>query len=291
MAMGIQPAELIAGYCDLDLLKSALNPQDTAAVDSGTVRREIDRAMRGFLAEKPDDETLSLLVNCLFVVLQYDVFFDFLNRRGLTLGETHAARAAMRKDWASWQKDGSLTDAEWLSDHSAEQKRLVFDVIAALHLTADDFDEIPAPEMKEPKWQKKTYGDFELVTIADAEIIDDGGLSASPDPVGKDFVLRDADGVTYYLYHVRKSDIPSNIEMDDSRLYTADGRIDGYTGEQLREIEFEIYDGGVIFTYTTDGVDDSAAQRDPRWMPYEIWIQGRIAKRRAQQAAFLAQYL
>ena len=79
--------------------------------------------------------------------------------------------------------------------------------------------------------------------------------------------------------------------MEDGRLYTADGRIDGYTGEQLREIEFEVYDGGVIFTYTTDGVDDSAAERDPRWMPYEIWVQGRIAKRRAQQAAFLAQYL
>lgn len=286
MAMGIQPAELIAGYCDLDLLKSSLHSQNSSAV-----RKEIDRAMRGFLAEKPDNETLSLLVNCLFVVLQYDVFFDFLNRRGLTLGETHSARVAMRKDWSLRQNGEALSDAQWLSENDETKKQQVFEAIESLHLTADDFDEIPAPEMKEPKWQKKTYGDFELVTIADAEITDDGGLSASPDPVGKDFVLRDADGVTYYLYHVRKSDIPGNMDMEDGRLYTADGRIDGYTGEQLREIEFEIYDGGVIFTYTTDGVDDSAAERDPRWMPYEIWVQGRIAKRRAQQAAFLAQYL
>ncbi|MBR3045330.1 MAG: hypothetical protein IKI45_12720, partial [Oscillospiraceae bacterium] len=63
------------------------------------------------------------------------------------------------------------------------------------------------------------------------------------------------------------------------------------TGKQPREIEFEIYDGGIIFTYTTDGVDDSAAEKDPRWMPYEIWVQNRIAKRRARQAAFLSAYL
>ena len=78
---------------------------------------------------------------------------------------------------------------------------------------------------------------------------------------------------------------------EEEHLYTADGWIDGYTGKEQREIEFEIYDGGIIFTYTTDGVDDSAAERDPRWMPYEIWVQNRIAKRRDRQAKFLAAYL
>lgn len=282
--MGIQPEELIAEYCDLEIIAKSLhigNDADAVA--------EIDKAMRGFLAEEPDDETLSLLVNCLFVVLQYHVFYDYLNRAGLTLSDTYAERAAMRADWNAWQQGKPFGDAAWISEASAKQR--VFEVLAVLHLNADDFDEYPAPEMKEPKWQKKTYGSFELVTIADAEITDDGGLFSDPDPIGKDYVLHDADKVTYYLNHVRKSDVPDGLDAENNRLYTADGWIDGYTGKELREIEFEIYDGGIIFTYTTDGVDDSAAEKDPRWMPYEIWVQGRIANRRARQAKFLADYL
>lgn len=284
MAMGIQPQELIAEYCNLKAVSGALRRGDSAAV-----QRELDKAMRAFLAEEPDDETLSLLVNCLFVVLQYDVFYRFLEQMKLELGDTHADRTAMCRDWDAWKQNQAFSDAQWLS--KPNEKARVFEAIEALHLTAEDFDEIPAPEMKEPKWQKKTYGSFELVTIADAEITDDGGLFQDTDPVGKNYVLHDADGVTYYLNNVRKSEIAGSVDMDDGNLYTADGWIDGYTGKQQREIEFEVYDGGVIFTYTTDGVDDSAAAADPRWMPYEIWVQSRIAKRRARQTAFLANYL
>ena len=282
MAMGIQPEELIAQFCDLKQL--------TRALEKGThdrVQQLLDRTMKNILAEQPDDETLSLLVNCLFVVLQYHVFYGFLDRAKLTLGDTHADRAAMRKDWAAWQSGEALSNENWLSI-PAEKER-VFETISALHLTADDFDEFPAPEMKEPKWQKKTFGEFELVTIADAEITDDGGLAADPDPTGKSYVLHDADGVTYYLNNIRKSAVPGGLDPEEERLYTADGYIDGYTGKTPREIEFEIYDGGFIFTYSTDGTGDP--ENDPRWIPYEMWVQGRIAKRRAQQAAFLAKYL
>ena len=284
MAMGIQPEELIAEYCDLDKIAKALHCGAYADASA-----EIDQAVRAMLKEKPDDETLSLLVNCLFVVLQYHVFYDYLDRADLTLGDTYADRAAMRGDWAVWKQGGAFGDAEWLSDAAAKQH--VFAALEAMHLNADDFDEYPAPEMKEPKWQKKTYGEFELVTIADAEITDDGGLFSDPAPAGKSYVLHDADGVTYYLNNIRKSDVPGGLDPEEEHLYTADGWIDGYTGKASREIEFEIYDGGIIFTYTTDGVDDSAAEKDPRWMPYEIWVQNRIAKRRARQAAFLAAYL
>ena len=284
MAMGIQPEELIAEYCDLKALSDAVYRGKKAAAEN-----LIDKAMREILAEKPDAETLSLLVNCLFVVLQYHVFYDFLDRAKLTLRDTYEERAAMRADWDAWQNGAAFSDAAWLN-HTNEKQR-VFAALAALHLNVDDFDEYPAPEIKEPKWQKKTYGDFELVTIADAEITDDGGLFSDPAPAGKSYVLHDADGVTYYLNHIRKSDVPGGLDPEEEHLYTADGWIDGYTGKEQREIEFEIYDGGIIFTYTTDGVDDSAAERDPRWMPYEIWVQNRIAKRRDRQAKFLAAYL
>ena len=284
MAMGIQPEELIAEYCDLEKIAKALHRGSHA-----DALAEIDSAVRAMMQEEPDNETLSLLVNCLFVVLQYHVFYDYLDRAKLTLGDTYADRAAMRADWAAWKQGAAFGDAAWLSEPDAKQH--VFAAMEALHLNADDFDEYPAPEMKEPKWQKKTYGDFELVTIADAKITDDGGLFSDPDPSGKSYVLHDADGVTYYLNNIRKSEVPGGLDPEEEHLYTADGWIDGYTGKQPREIEFETYDGGIIFTYTTDGVDDSAAEKDPRWMPYEIWVQNRIAKRRARQAAFLSAYL
>ena len=285
MAMGIQPEELIAEYCDLEALSGALHRGDSAAAE-----QEIDKAMRAFLAEDTDPETLSLLVNCLFVVLQYHVFYTYLDAKSLALGEGYAERLAMRKDWAAWKAGEPLSAESWITPAAADIKEQIFAAIDALHLTADDFDEVPAPEMKEPKWQKKTYGNFELVTIADAEIIDDGGLAADKSPAGKSYILKDADGVTYYLNNIRKSSVPGGLDANEEHLYTADGWIDGYTGKTPREIEFEIYDGGIIFTYTTDGVDDSAAERDPRWMLYEIWVQSRIARRRAQQKAFLARY-
>ncbi|MBP0971672.1 MAG: hypothetical protein IKX57_08470 [Oscillospiraceae bacterium] len=285
MAMGIQPEELIAEYCDLDAVSRALHRGDAAAAEA-----EIDKAMQAFLAEDPDAETLALLVNCLFVVLQYHVFYTYLDEKSFALGEQYADRLAMRKDWEAWNAGAALSDAAWITPAAEQTKTAVFEAIRALHLTADDFDEVPAPEMKEPKWQKKTYGDFELVTIADAEITDDGGLAKDKSPEGKSYILKDADGVTYYLNNIRKSAVPGGLDAEEEHLYTADGWIDGYTGKQPREIEFEIYDGGFIFTYSTDGTDDSCTAQDPRWMPYEIWVQSRIARRRAQQKAFLAKY-
>lgn len=285
MANGIQPEELIAEYCDLDAVLAALLRDDAAAVQT-----EIDKTMQNFLAEDADDETISLLVNCLFVVLQYHIFYRFLDEKKLSLGDTYAARAAMRKDWDAWKCNAPLGTAAWLKPDDESAKCCVLQAIEMLHLTADDFDEIPAPEMKEPKLLKKSYGMFDLATIADAVITDDGGLAAQDDPAGKCFVLKDADGVTYYLNNLRKSEVPGGLHPDEERLYTADGWIDGYTSKESREIELEIYDGGFIFTYESSSADDAAYAQNPRWMGYEIWVNNRIAKRRAAQAAFLAKY-
>lgn len=286
MSAGIQPVELIGSYCDLEKITNALLGGDAAAV-----RKEIDKAMRAFLKEEPDEDTLALFVNCLFVVLQYHVFYEFLDQAALVLNDTYADRAALRADWEAWQQGNALSDAEWMENADDAAKKRVLEAIGALYLTADDFDEFPVPEMKEPKWQKKTYGDFELVTIADAEITDDGGLFSAKDPTGKNYVLHDADGVTYHLSNVRRSELPENMTADGCGLFCADGWIDGYTSRQKREIEFEIYDGGVIFTYTTNGVNDAAGVNHPLWQPYTLWMQDRMNKRTAQQTAFLKKYL
>ncbi|MCQ2416217.1 MAG: hypothetical protein MJ071_00190 [Oscillospiraceae bacterium] len=281
--MEIQPEELIANYCNLKNITNALYKENYPVV-----QKELDSAMKRIMAEQPDEETLSLLVNCLFVVLQYDVFYAFMERAKLTLIDTYESRQSMREDWNRWLEGKQISDARWLNQ--GKKKAYVYAALQALHLSADDFDEFPSPELKEPKWQKKSYGDFELVTIADAEIVDDGGLSADTDPTGKNYVLKDADGAVYHLNAIRKSSVPGGLHANEEHLYTADGYIEGYTGKTLREIEFEMYDEGYIFTYSTTGVDDEDAESSI-WQPYEQWIQERIAKRRAQQAEFLAKYL
>lgn len=286
MSMEIQPLELIGEFCHLSKVSKSLLSGDTEGV-----RGEIDRTMRAFLKEEPDTDAAALFVNCLFVVLQYHVFYEFLDQAGIELNDSYEDRAALRADWDAWKQGNALSDAAWLADADASAKKRVLEAIDALHLTADDFDEFPAPDVREPKWQKKTYGDFEIVTIADAEITDDGGLFSADDPTGRNFVLHDADGVAYHLNNVRSSALPENMVMENGRLYSADGWIDGYTSRQKREIEFEVYDGGVIFTYSTNGVNDAAGNNNPRWMPYTRWMQARMDKRTAQQTAFLAKYL
>ena len=151
--MEIQPEELIANYCNLKSITNALYKENYPVV-----QKELDSAMKRILAEQPDDETLSLLVNCLFVVLQYDVFYDFMNRAKLTLADSYESRQAMGQDWNSWLEGKTVSDSRWLNQ--GKKKAYVFAAMQALHLSADDFDEFPAPDLKEPKWQKKSYGDL-----------------------------------------------------------------------------------------------------------------------------------
>lgn len=289
MTNGIQPDALIAQYCDLNAVFQAVSHKKYSIAAA-----EIDKAMRQIAAEQTDPEALEIFANCLQIVMQYDIFYRLLDAIGCELTETYEARAAMRADYEAWKSGSELSDAAWLSQpHSAVKIRL-FKAIDALSLTVADFDEVPKDGIQIPKLQKKTYGEFEMVTIADAVITDDGGLSADADPTGKNYTLTDADGVRYYLNDIHRSRVPGGLNLEGGKHYAATGWIEGYTGSQPRGIEFELYRDGssvsYIFSYSTEGTDDAAAPPDPRWAEYEAWVAQRIAQRHAHQEAFLAKY-
>ncbi len=289
MSNGLQPEELIARYCDLNAVFQAVYHKKYAAASA-----EIDRAMKQIAAEQTEQEDLDILANCFQLVLQYDIFCRLLDAIGCELTDSYEGRAAMREDYARWKAGEALSDTAWLSQpHSAVKLRL-FRTIDALSLSVQDFDEIPQKGIAIPKLQRKTYGDFEMVTVADAEITDDGGLSAEKDPAGKDYILTDSDGVRYHLQGVRRSRVPGGLRLEGGTHYTATGWIEGYTGKMPREIEFDLLrEGGetsYVFSYSTDGTDDAEAAPDPRWAEYEAWVAERIANRRRHRAEFLAKY-
>ncbi|MBR5404665.1 MAG: hypothetical protein K6E36_00230 [Oscillospiraceae bacterium] len=288
-------------FCSLKQIRRALSRSDDAGVTA-----ELGRAMQKMLAAEQagtlDTDELTELVNFLFVILHYDCFYGTMQRLDCDLEDSYAAREAMCAEYSRWKKDGVTGDGEWLlcerknADLPAVKARL-FAVLDALCLPVGDFCEFAPPETTQPKWVRKAFADFELVTICDAVITDDGGLRADPHPNGKSFTMTDADTAVYHLGGVRETtDTHADMNQvmfseDTPRSFTAMGWIEGYTGRQRREIEFTMLpDGTAVFSFSTQGVNDEAAETDPRWGGYEAWAESRIAYRRQYQAEFIERH-
>ena len=286
MSNGIQPQELIGQYCDLN---AVYHKKYSAAA------AEIDKAMRQIAAEQTEPDDLELFANCFQIVMQYDIFYRLLEEIGCELTDSYEARAAMRQDYEAWKSGGRPGDSAWLTQAHPAVKIRLFRAMDALSLAVTDFDEIPKEGILIPKQQKKTYGEFEMVTIADAEITDDGGLAEAGDPAGRNFTMRDADGAVYHLSDVHRSRVPGGLKLEGGRHYTAAGTIEGYTGSVPRQIELELLResgrNSYIFSYSTEGTDDAEAPADPRWAEYDAWVAQRIENRRRHRAAFLAKYV
>lgn len=288
-------------FCSLKKIRRALSRSDDAGVTA-----ELDCAMRKLLAAEQsgelDEDELPELVNFLFVILHYDCFYGTMQRMDCDLADSYAAREAMCAEYADWKANGRAGSGEWLicerknADIPALKERL-FAVLDALCLPVGDFCEFEPPEMRPPRWVRKPFEDFEVVTICDVPLTDDGGLRADPHPNGKSFTMTDADTAVYHLSGVRETtDTHADMNQvmfagDTPRSFTAMGWIEGYTGRQRREIEFSVMqDGTAVFSYSTQGVDDACAETDPRWGGYEAWAESRIAFRRQYQAEFIARH-
>ena len=280
-------------FVSLRTLRRALSRSDYPAI-----REEIRRAAEKIAAE-PDAEEAAGTVNLLFIVLHYDLFYGLMQRLDCDLEDSWEAREAMCADHAQWRETGTPGDGRWLlcSRRNADipvLKAQLFSVLDALSLPIRDFCEYPPAGTAEPKWVRKEIGEFELVTITDAQITEDGGLWDDPRPNGKSFTLTDSDGCIYHLGGVRET-TASHAEMQrvvlpeaGARSYTAMGWIEGYTGRQRREIEFTLLaDRTAVFSFSTQGVNDEAAEQDARWAAYQAWADARIAFRRQFLKEFL----
>ena len=279
----MHPEEYLEGYYDYEAAAQALTAEDYE-----TAGRLRDGAAR-LLAEDygADSEEFPILVNCMFVVMQYHVLETLLQNMDCALPETYEGRQAMAAAYAAWQA-GETPDAAWLTGGDAEKAVRLFRAIGALGLDIADFDEIAPPDAPQHKCIRKQYGSVELVTVTDAEIVDDGGLRDDPAPQG-DFLLTDADGVKYHLYQLRRAAVSEELDAAtaDVTQYTATGWIEGYTCKSRRAIQIGIAsDGSFVFSFTAVKADSTVPSAHEKWAKYEAWADARIAGRRARQAAY-----
>ncbi len=281
----MHPEEYLEGYYDYEKAADALIAQDYDTV--GQLRDDAAK----LLAEDygADSEEFRILINCMFVVMQYHVMETLLQQLGCTLPETYEGRQAMTAAYAAWRA-GETPDAVWLTGGDAASAAAVFRAVDALGLAIADFDEVPPPDAPQPKCIRKQFGNVELVSVTDAEIIDDQGLRNDPAPQGKDFVLTDADGVKYHLYQLRNAKVSEELStaVSDVTQYSASGWIDGYTSKSRRIIEIGISsDGSFVFSFTALPADAAVPSAKVKWQKYEQWADARISGRRERQADYI----
>lgn len=281
----MHPEEYLEGYYDCDAAAEALcrGEYETA----GALGRD---AVKLLLEDyEADSEEFPILVNCLFVVMQYHVTESLLNHMECTLPESYAGRQEMLAAYAA-AKRGESFDAAWLTGGDAEKAASFFRAIDALGLDIADFDELPPPDAPQPKCIRKQFGSMELVTITDAEITDDQGLAQDPPADSRDYVLTDADGVKYHLYQVRPAKVSDELRQAVSEVtqYAAQGWIEGYTCKTRRPIQIGISgDGSYVFSFSAVKADHTVPSVREKWEKYESWAECRIAGRRTRQAAWI----
>lgn len=282
----MHPEEYLEGYYDYEKAADLLLDEDydeAAALSTEAVK--LLAADYG-----ADSEEFPILVNCMFVVMQYHVIETLLQHMECTLPETYEGRQEMAAAFTRW-KDGAVFDAGFLGG-KAQAERL-FRAIGALGLDIADFDELPPPDAPQPKCIRKQYGSMELVTITDAEITDDQGLRDAA-PQGKDYTLTDADGVKYHLYGVQPAKVSEELSqaVSDVTQYTAMGWIEGYTCKTRRAVQIGISaEGGYVFSFSAVKADHTVPSAREKWQKYEDWAEARIAGRRTRQAAFIRSIL
>lgn len=284
----MHPEEYLEGYYDYDAAADAL-----LNADYETAGKLSQDAVKLLLEDyEADSEEFTILVNCMFVVMQYHVMETLMQHMECTLPETYAGRQEMAAAYAAWQR-GDAFDAAWLTVQSGDAQAAavrLFRAIDALGLDIADFDEIAPPDAPQPKCIRKQYGSTEVVTVTDAEITDDQGLAQDPAPEGKDFVLTDADGVKYHLYGLQRTKVSEELraEVPDVTQFTAQGWIDGYTCKTRRSVQIGLSaEGSYVFSFIAVKADDTVPSAHVKWEKYEAWAEARIAGRRARQAAFI----
>ncbi len=281
--------ELVGKYADTDAVIAAVTAED---YDKASAL--VQEAIGKICAEETDDDVCITTVNYLLIAMQYHVLYAAMEARSLDLSADYDDAQAMRKEYAQFHADETVGDAAWLYEirgempvPAKEQKPHFFRMLKALALDAGDFDDMPAPDVAVPKVQEKAYGEAVLMTVANADITEDGGLRADLNPLGKDFVLHDSDGCVYHLSGLRRSDVPGGLDTEGGRHYAADGWIEGYTSQTPREIEFEIYSGGrYVFSWLWQEDDEP----DARWSEYLAWGQNRMAERESRLRSLIAAY-
>lgn len=267
--------QLIEPYIDGKALRTMLHNKKYDAVSD-----LVEEAMRTIAQYNPRHEHVRYF-HALLLYLRHDVMNQVLMDDGLDFGADYEDNCRMKEDFAAFVEQKPLSSGVWLYDAKSEKpvknqklKERFFLIMKSLWLDFREFDVVP-PDSPVPKIQRKSYGDFEMATVAEMDMTDDAGFGADLNPIGKSYVMTDADGCVYHLDNVRSSAVPGNMDTEGGRQYAADGYIEGYTSPEPREIEFEVFGKRgayeYVFSYSTEGTKDADYAHDSRWDMYLIW--------------------
>ena len=187
-----------------------------------------------------------------------------------------------RKLWEAGRFPDSEAGAPWLylaaadrAEADPEDRIRFFQLMDAFSVPTALF-EISPPDF--PRWRRRSvhvYADGELVSVRTI-CTDDGGLHASPNPIGREFLLKDVDGASV-MGQVR------SMEFDDHILgYRMLGVVDGYTSAVPRALSLsttaENTSRLLVTWYSAREYGDDAAMQDPRWEQYGAWYRQKQAE-------------
>ena len=107
----MHPEEYLEGYYDYEAAAAALIAQDYET--AGKLRDDAAKLLTADYGT--DSEEFPILINCMFVVMQYHVTELLLYDMGCALPETYTGRQAMLAAYAAWKR-GESPAADWLTE-------------------------------------------------------------------------------------------------------------------------------------------------------------------------------
>ena len=227
---------------------------------------------RGFLSEQ---EYMRALLSCPFRPDRGTLEAGLGLRLRLEEYEHWVRLREDRKLWDAGMFPDSEDGAPWLWLSSAdrveadpEDRIRFFQLMDAFSFPMAAFEICP-PDI--PRWRLQrlhSYADGDLVSVRTI-CTDDGGLHASPNPIGREFLLKDVDGAAV-MARIR------SMEFDDLVLdCQAFGIVDGYTSAVPRELHFSFLAEDPSWLRITWSslreYGDEEAMQDPRWEQYGAW--------------------
>ena len=111
--------------------------------------------------------------------------------------------------------------------------------------------------------------EFRAWVVLGYDCIDDAGLGADADPVGKSFTLTDSDGILAHLRITGKEPLKT-----EGYLYTAMGRVEHYTDESEQELHLWTRADGQIYQlfFRYSRANHDVWNTDPLWADYNHWV-------------------
>ena len=263
---------------------------------------------KGFLSE----------TDCFHMMLSevYDGFWCFLREREIEIRIDCGNYDAFTKEYLAYlEKSPSPVHIAWIFERksgrelSEEDRKLVFYLMSQYCLSPEYFEPAPKGIVRPERsfahgWHDSTaYG-------VHFKCIDDGGLIASDDPVGKTYTLVSDKGLRAVLKikEDRRHGGAMGLDFDERvsgtsggviaclAQFLGEGYIEGYTSKERTgtpDILVRLDGKGEInwLAYYSYPDDELAYETFPLWQEYFLWSSEKAARDRAVLSALFVKYI